>query len=71
MSVRAYNERRKLYRKTQGPVGIPGKPSTTNRKARREMARVNRILESEAAWLASSPVEDYPGSIDPDPLEAP
>ena len=35
MSVKHYNERRKLYRKTQGPVSNPGQPSPVNRKARR------------------------------------
>ena len=35
MSVRAYNERRKQYRKTQGAVSNPGQPSPTNREARR------------------------------------
>lgn len=39
MSVRAYNERRKQYRKTQGTVSNPGQPSLTNRAARREGKR--------------------------------
>lgn len=35
-SPTAWKERRKAYRKAQGPVSNPGQPSSVNRKARRK-----------------------------------
>lgn len=43
MSVKHYAERRKKFNATAGPVGIPGKPSTTNREYRRFLMFADRI----------------------------